>query len=115
MKVLVIGGGHKGASVIRQLQKNKNIQIIVSDWKTDCIAVQEGLIENIDVHAHITPLNVKEILEHVKPDLIVLARSQKDWRHEDTMHGGQLLAGMERELLVAPVPVLMIDQAMKLF
>ena len=115
MKILVIGGGNKGASVISQLKKNDKIEIIVADWKTDCVAVKKGHVEKIHVHAHVTPLNMKDIIDQVTPDLVILARSEKDWRHEDTVLGGQFVAGMERELLHSCVPVIIADRAMTVF
>ena len=115
MKVLVIGAGHLGCAVIKQLQKVPEIDLVVSDWKKDNEAIKAELIDHIDVPAHITPMNMQEVLEKVGPDIIIIARTPKDWRHEDTTMGVQFIDQMEKQLMGYGIPVILASPSMKFF
>ncbi len=105
MRVLVVGAGHLGALVISQLRKNKDIEIVVADAHKEPYAVKEKIVGAIDVPVHITPLNFKEVVEHVDPDLVLLARTVEDWEQTDVPMGSEYVAGMERELTKMDVAV----------
>ena len=115
MKILVIGGGILGASVLRQLKLNPKFEIVVADWRKDCVAVKTGVIKKVDILAHVTPMNAVDIVEHVNPDLVLIARTQKDWKHEDTTLGHHFISNMERELSHISIPVIIVDIAMREF
>lgn len=78
MRVLVVGAGRTGARVIRQLRKNPDIEIITADPHPDSFAVEEGVIEAVDIQEAFTPLTVDFVLEKAKPDLILLAMATED-------------------------------------
>ena len=78
MKVLVVGAGRTGARVIRQLRKNPDIEIVTADPRADAYAVEEGLIDTVDIQEGFTPLTVDYVLEKAKPDLILLATATED-------------------------------------
>ena len=78
MRVLVVGAGRTGARVIKQLQKNPEIEIITADPRADAYAVERGLIEMVDILEGFTPLTVDYVLEKANPDLILLATTTDD-------------------------------------
>ncbi len=112
MRILVIGGGKLGTVVIKQLKKNPDVKIVVADWRRDCVAVEKKVIDKIDIHAHITPMNFKTVIEKVRPDLVLVARSAKDWRYEDSPMGSHLVQGMEKQMLTQKVPVILVGALM---
>ncbi|MBN1678129.1 MAG: hypothetical protein JW880_06280 [Candidatus Thermoplasmatota archaeon] len=109
MRVLVIGGGRLGAQVITQLRKNENIEIVVADAHKDPCTVKNGYIKAVDIPVHITPLNFKEIVEQVDPDLVLLARTTEDWEQTDVPMGTEYVMGMERELTKMEISVLPVS------
>jgi len=108
MKVLVVGAGKLGCAVIRQLRKNDDVEIVVSDPRDGPEAVVHGIVEKVDLRVHITPMNFEEVVSQVRPDIVLLARTVDDWEKGDTPMGSQYVLGMERELTkygVAVIPV----------
>jgi len=108
MRVLVIGAGKLGCAVIRQLSKNKGIEVVVADPRENPEAVSHGVVEKVDIRAHVTAMNFDEVVSQVHPDIVLLARTVDDWEKEDTPMGSQYVLGMERELTkygVAAIPV----------
>ncbi|MEM0342732.1 MAG: hypothetical protein QXJ32_04785 [Thermoplasmata archaeon] len=110
MKVLVVGGGKLGSMVIRQLRKNPRLEIVVADPHRNPCAVAEDRLCDFHLRVHVTPLNFKEVVDRVKPDLVVLARTTEDWEQSDVPMGAQYVAGMERELTKGDVPVLPVSE-----
>lgn len=109
MRVLVIGAGRLGAQVIAQLRKNENIEIVVADAHKEPCTVKNGVIKSVDIPVHITPLNFREIVEKVDPDLVLLARTTEDWEQTDVPMGTEYVMGMERELTKMEVAVLPVS------
>ncbi|MDH4122939.1 MAG: hypothetical protein OEV21_02490 [Thermoplasmata archaeon] len=109
MKVLVIGAGKLGAQVISQLKKNPHIKMIVADVRERPAAVEQGIIDKVDLRIHLTPLNIGDIIADVKPDLILLARTVDDWGQGDMPMGTEYVAGMEREISRTSVPVIPVS------
>ncbi len=106
MRVLVIGAGRLGVQTIRQLKKNPDMEVVVADPHERPEALVEGVIDKVDVRAHVTALNFCEVVEAVEPDLVLLARTLEDWEKTDTPMGTQYVMGMEKELTRADVPVI---------
>jgi len=106
LRVLVIGAGRLGVQTIKQLRKNPETEIVVADPHERPEALVEGVIGKVDIRAHVTALNLAEVLKAVDPDLVLLARTTDDWEKTDTPMGTQYVLGMERELTRADVPVL---------
>lgn len=109
MKVLVVGAGELGGRVIKQLRKNPDIVVIVADYRERPTAVKKGIIDEIDIQEHITPMNVVDVVQDAKPDLILLARKAKDWGHGDTVMATQFIAGLERQLSRFHIPVIPVS------
>ncbi|MEZ4710914.1 MAG: hypothetical protein R3A44_27190 [Caldilineaceae bacterium] len=72
MRVWVIGAGRAGSSVLRQLQKNPNIEVVVSDPIEKPRAVLDGLIDKVDIVERITLLNVNDYARRLRPDLVLI-------------------------------------------
>ena len=73
MRVWLIGAGNIGTVVLRQLQKNLEVDIFISDPSDRPEAVRSGLIDAVDLVANITPVNINEIARRVRPDLLLLS------------------------------------------
>ena len=106
MKALVVGAGELGIRVIKQLRKNPEIDVIVADYRDDCEAIKQGVIQKVDVLEHLTPLNIGECCEETHPDMIFLCREARDWGHHDTVMATHFISGMEKELSGFHVPVI---------
>ncbi len=78
MRILVIGAGRTGAKVLRQLQKNSDIELIVADPREELYAVEEGVIEKVDIRETLTPLTLDKVIEESRPDLVLLAMATED-------------------------------------
>ncbi len=109
MRILVVGAEKLGAQVIKQLKKRDDIDLVVADVNETPAAVSQGLIERVDILAHVTALNFEEIVERAKPDFVILARTISDWQKSDVPMGGEYVLGMERELTKFGTMVLPVD------
>ncbi|MFQ6106809.1 MAG: nucleoside-diphosphate sugar epimerase/dehydratase [Thermoplasmata archaeon] len=109
MKVLVVGAGDLGIRVIKQLRKNPDIAVVVADHRERPTAVERGVIDKVDILEHITPMNIVNIVQDCRPDIILLARRAKDWGHGDTVMATQFIAGLERQLSRFHVPVIPVS------
>ena len=110
MRILVVGAGRSGARVIRQLKKNSNIEIMTVDPHADSFAVEEGLIEAVDIREAFTPLTMNYVLEQAKPELVLLAVATEDLGLGNAP-GMDILAGALREELVSASEIPMIEVA----
>ena len=109
MRVLVIGAEKLGTQVIRQLNKIPEIEMVVAERRERPVAVECGVIDKVDVVAHVTSLNFSEVLERVNPDFVILARTVQDWEKTETPMGSEYVEGMERELTKFDVAVIPVD------
>lgn len=109
MRVLVIGAEKLGTQVIRQLKKNPAVEVVVAERRERPEAVESGVVDRVDVITHVTAMNFNDTIAHVRPDLVVLARTVEDWEKSDTPMGPEYVCGMERELTKFDVAVLPID------
>lgn len=73
MRVWLIGAGRAGSAILRQLRKNPDIEVIVSDPLEKPRALLDGLIEKVDIVERVTLLNVNEVARRVRPDLILIS------------------------------------------
>lgn len=112
MRVLVIGAGRTGARVIRQLQKNPQIEIITADPRQDLYAVEQGIIDAVDIRETLTPLTLEHVLEKSLPDLVLLAMPTEDMGLGKAS-GMDILAEALREEIaaLAGVPVIEVVRA----
>ncbi|HUU07426.1 MAG TPA: hypothetical protein VMW88_03350 [Thermoplasmata archaeon] len=109
VRVLVVGAEKLGVQVIKQLKKRDDVEILVADVHENPAAVTQGVIEKVDILAHVTAMNFEEIVGRVKPDFVVLARTISDWQKSDVPMGGEYVLGMERELTKYGTMVLPAD------
>jgi hypothetical protein len=113
MRALVVGAGSLGIRVIKQLRKNKGIEIVVADYREDCQAVKEGVIKKVDILEHLTPLNISDCCEDVEPDIVFLCREARDWGHHDTVMATQFISGMEKQLSDYHIPVIPVSSLVR--
>ena len=72
MRVWLIGAARAGTEAVRQLQKNEQIDVIVSAASPSPLAVREGVIAQVDYVESVTPVNVNSLARRVRPDLILI-------------------------------------------
>lgn len=109
MKVLVCGAGENGASVIHQLRKNSQIEIVTLDPRENPFALAEGIIEKIDVKEMLTPLTLDFVIKEVKPDLILLTTELEDLGLGNVAGIEMLSSSMRDELTsISPVPLIQV-------
>jgi hypothetical protein len=113
MRALVVGAGSLGIRVIKQLRKNGKIEILVADYREDCQAIREGVIDKVDIMEHLTPLNIIGCCEEVEPDIIFLCREARDWGHHDTVMATQFISGMEKQLAGLQIPVIPVSSLVR--
>ncbi len=107
MRVLVVGAGRIGAKVIRQLQKNPAIELVVADPRSKLFAVDEGIIEKVDIQEVITPLTLEKILEAARPDLVLITLQAEDMGLGKTPGVDILAETLHQEIAaLSPVPVI---------
>jgi hypothetical protein len=112
MRILVIGAGRTGARVIRQLRKNPAIEIVVADPRPELYAVEQGIIDAVDIREALTPLTLEHVLGQSHPDLVLLAMPTEDMGLGKAA-GMDILAGALREELAALASVPVIEVARK--
>ena len=107
MRVLVIGAGRIGAKVIKQLQKNPECEIVIADPRTTLYALDEGIIDKVDIRESITPLTIMSILEATRPDLVLITMQPEDMGLDKTPGVGILAEALNEEIAaLSSVPVI---------
>jgi FlaA1/EpsC-like NDP-sugar epimerase len=72
MRIWLIGAGQRGTEILRQLQKNNNIEVVVTDPKERPPAVVQGLIPKVNHVEMVTPININTLARRIRPDLILI-------------------------------------------
>jgi hypothetical protein len=90
MRIWVVGAGKVGTAALRQLQKNSDIEIVVSDPSNTPEAVQQGVISKVDIVENVSSVNVNQLGRRVRPDLILLSPAASE-RGVGSVEGGQAL------------------------
>jgi carbamoylphosphate synthase large subunit len=109
MKVLLVGGGNLGSTVLKQLLKSKKITVILSDLRETPPAVDKGLKDKVDFVGSITPMNIKSVIAKYSPDLIVIASTSLDTAMDKPPSGDVLAHEVQKEVAeISSVPVLII-------
>lgn len=112
MRVLVVGAGRAGAVVIRQLRKNPDLEVMTVDPRPRPFAVEEGLIDSVDVEETLTPLTLEYVLERSDPDLILLTTDAEDLALGHAPGVDVLHQSLREELAaISPVPVLIVSRS----
>ena len=78
MRILVVGAGRIGARVLRQLQKNPALTVLTLDPRPEPYALQEGIIDRVDIDEALTPLTLEYVLAQAEPDLVLLTTTTED-------------------------------------
>ncbi|MEM7134688.1 MAG: hypothetical protein AAF702_50970 [Chloroflexota bacterium] len=73
MRIWLIGAGRAGTSVLNQFKKNPDIEVIVSDPQEQPKAVQDGILDKVDIVERITPVNINQVAKRIRPDLILIS------------------------------------------
>jgi saccharopine dehydrogenase-like NADP-dependent oxidoreductase len=112
MRILVIGAGRTGARVIRQLKKNPDIVIMTADPRANLAAVDEQLIEKVDIREALTPLTLEKVLTESHPDLVLLAMPPEEMGLGKSPGVDILAEAMHEEVAtLARVPVIEVARA----
>ncbi len=72
MRIWLIGADQRGTEALRQLQKNANFEVIVSDSIEQPKAVTEGVIARVDYVEQVSSVNVNKLARRIRPDLILI-------------------------------------------
>lgn len=91
MRIWLIGAETTGAATLRQLQKNPDISVVVSDPSPRPLAVREGLIDKVDYQEAVNSANINHLARRIRPDLILLSPPEGGIGL-GALEGGQALA-----------------------
>lgn len=109
MRVLVVGAGMVGARVLRQLKKNPKIEVVTVDPRDRPYAVEQGIIEDVDYHAELNTVELKETLSKVRPDLVLVTTSKEDMARTGVSGLEVLVTALRNELeATAEVPIIAV-------
>jgi hypothetical protein len=72
MRVWLIGAGQIGTATLRQLQKNDEIDVVVSADGDRPQAVKDGVISKVDFVETVTSVNMNTLARRIRPDLILV-------------------------------------------
>jgi hypothetical protein len=112
MRIMVIGAGRTGAKVLRQLQKNPELTVIVVDPHEKPYAVEQGIIAGVDYRESLTPLTLDYLLQKSKPDLVLLTRAPADLGVGSALGLDMLADALQNELVtLSDVPMIVVSQA----
>jgi hypothetical protein len=110
MRILVIGAGRTGAQVLRQLQKNPELTILVVDPHERPYAVERGIIPSVDYRESLTPLTLDYLLQKAEPDLVLLTRAPGDLGVGSALGLDMLADSLQDELAtISDVPMIVVS------
>ncbi|MCC6453405.1 MAG: hypothetical protein IT328_00530 [Caldilineaceae bacterium] len=72
MRVWLIGAGQIGTAALRQLQKNDEINVVITADSDRPQAVKEGVIDKVDFVETVTAVNMNTLARRIRPDLILV-------------------------------------------
>jgi hypothetical protein len=72
MRIWLIGADQIGTDALRQLRKNANIEVVVSDPTEQPKAVMDKVIAKVDYVETVSPININTLARRVRPDLILI-------------------------------------------
>lgn len=98
MRVWVVGAGKVGTQTIRQLLKNEDITIIVSDVSDTPTALKEGVIDKVDYVESISPANINSLGKRIRPDLILVDSSAEGRTLSGMTGGGNFMQALANEI-----------------
>ena len=111
MIVLLLGAGRVGAKVLLQLQKNPDITVVTVDPRENPYALEQGIIPRVDYRVELTPGDLEDVLEHVKPDLVLVTTSGEDMGRSEVPGLEILVEALRAEFeSTAKVPVIAVSR-----
>lgn len=111
MRVLVIGAGRTGAHAIEQLRKNRDIHVVTADPRPELFAVDEGILDHVDITEALTPLTLDKVFRDAQPDLVLIAMPSEDMGLGGAAGLDVLAESMQTEIAaLARVPVLVLKR-----
>ena len=112
MRILVVGAGRIGARVIRQLKKNAGLTLLTVDPREIPFAVKEGIIPSVTYNAKLTPIELEQIIEKCKPDLVLVTTSSEDIGRSGVPGIEILVESLRGELeATSKVPIIAVDRS----
>jgi hypothetical protein len=112
MRVLVIGAGRTGSKVLRQLQKNPTLTIVTCDPREAPLAVQQGIIDQVDMQETLTPLTLNYVIAKAEPDLILLTSASEDFGLGTAPGVDVMVDSLKRELAsLSTVPIIEVSRS----
>jgi hypothetical protein len=91
MRIWLIGANERGIEVLRQIQKNENIEYFVSHPDERAPAVEQGVIPKVDLVETVTSVNINTLGRRIRPDLILIDTGA-DAHNLARLHGGGAFA-----------------------
>jgi hypothetical protein len=91
MRIWLIGADRRGTEVLRQLEKNSNLEVMVTDAIDRPLAVTDGVISKVDYVEVVTSVNINTLARRIRPDLI-LVDPGADKRNLGRLAGGPAFA-----------------------
>lgn len=112
MRILVVGAGRVGARILRQLKKNPKLTVVTVDPNDAPYAVEQGIIEKVDILESLTPLTLEYVLSQAEPDLILLTRTSEDLGLGFAPGSDILAEALQEELAaISNVPVIEVKKS----
>ena len=112
MRIWLIGAGRAGTAVLRQLKKNRGIEVIVSDPQENPKAVQDGILAKVDFVERITPVNINQVAKRVRPDLILISTGAGTQSYGNVTGGLALAEALNYEIATSSdYPCLVISRS----
>lgn len=112
MRIWLIGAGRAGSGVLRQLWKNPGIEVIVSDPHAEPHAVKNGIIEEVSFVERITPININQVAQRVRPDLILIATGSGSNAYGNVQGSSALADALNYEIAASSdVPCIIISRS----
>jgi hypothetical protein len=101
MRIWLVGADQRGAEVIRQVRKNSNLDLYVSDSIERPHAVTAGLIAKVDLVEVVTSLNINTLARRIRPDLILIDPGADQRNLGRLAGGGAFTSAMQDETAAA--------------
>lgn len=112
MRIWLIGAGRMGAAALRQLSKNPNLEIVVSDTQPRPKAVEDGIIAELDFVERVTQVNINDVAKRIQPDLILIATGSGMHSYANISGGSAMADALNYEIATASeYPCLVISRS----
>ena len=111
LRLLVVGAGRIGASVLLQLRKNHALRVYTVDPRETPFAIEEGIIISVDYQRELTPKDLEPVIEEVEPDLVLVTTSRDDIGRSGVPGLEVLVEALRQELeATSKVPIIAVSR-----